>query len=63
MNYHCLQVNNKIFLIPLVLTFYGREIVRVFPDAKLEEILKIFKTGKSHLAIVQDVKYPENSGL
>eukprot|EP01080_Neovahlkampfia_damariscottae_P002288 gene2288-2461_t len=43
-----------------VLTFYGREIVRVFPDAKLEEILKVFKTGKSHLAVVHDVRYPEN---
>jgi len=38
-----------------VLTFYGREVIKVFPDTKLDEMLKIFKTGRSHIAIVHDV--------
>jgi metal transporter CNNM len=27
----------------------------VFPDTKLSEVLEVFKTGKSHMAIVRDV--------
>lgn len=39
-----------------VLHFYGRQVIKVFPDMHLDEILKIFKSGKSHIAIVHDVK-------
>jgi metal transporter CNNM len=43
--------------IPLltIINFYGRETPRVFPDTHLSELLEIFKSGKSHMAIVQDV--------
>lgn len=46
--------------IPLktVLTFYGREALRVFEDTHLNAILSLFKTGKSHLAIVEQVVEP-----
>jgi metal transporter CNNM len=39
-----------------ILTFYGREVLKVFPDTKLDEMLKTFKTGRSHIAIVHDSK-------
>lgn len=42
-----------------VLTFYGREVIKVFPDTKLDEMLKVFKSGRSHLAIVHDVHTPK----
>ncbi|KAL0479659.1 metal transporter [Acrasis kona] len=50
--------------IPLstILTFYGREVLKVYPDQKLDEILKMFKTGRSHLAIVHEPKEDENGG-
>mmetsp|Transcript_3213 Transcript_3213/g.4747 ORF Transcript_3213/g.4747 Transcript_3213/m.4747 type:complete len:779 (-) Transcript_3213:15-2351(-) len=37
-----------------VLTFYGREVLRVSPDTHLNKILAMFKTGKSHIAIVHE---------
>jgi len=45
-----------------ILTFYGREVIKVYPDQKLDEMLKIFKTGRSHLAIVHEPKEDENGG-
>eukprot|EP00818_Percolomonas_sp_WS_P003268 CAMPEP_0117449788 /NCGR_PEP_ID=MMETSP0759-20121206/8124_1 /TAXON_ID=63605 /ORGANISM="Percolomonas cosmopolitus, Strain WS" /LENGTH=794 /DNA_ID=CAMNT_0005242271 /DNA_START=145 /DNA_END=2529 /DNA_ORIENTATION=- len=47
--------------IPLrtVLTFYGREALRVFEDTHLNTMLSMFKTGRSHLAIVQHIVHPE----
>jgi metal transporter CNNM len=50
--------------IPLstILTFYGREVLKVFPDTKLDEMLKTFKTGRSHVAIVHDSKEDDNGG-
>jgi hypothetical protein len=32
---------------------------QVFPDASLDEMLKKFKTGKGHLAVVHDVFEPD----
>jgi metal transporter CNNM len=43
-----------------VMTFYGRNLVKVFPDAQLNDLLNIFKTGKAHIAIVHDVKSIDN---
>lgn len=42
-----------------VLTFYGREVIKVFPDTKLDEMMKVFKSGRSHIAIVHDVHTPK----
>nr|CAG4710183.1 unnamed protein product [Naegleria fowleri] len=44
-----------------VLTFYGREVLKVFPDTYCDEILKIFKTGRTHIAIVHEENTGENS--
>jgi len=43
--------------IPLntLLKLYGRPAVHVFPDIPLSKMLEMFKSGKSHLAIVHDV--------
>lgn len=43
-----------------ILHFYGRQVIKVFPDMHLDEILKIFKSGKSHMAIVHDVVSENN---
>ncbi len=34
---------------------FGRSFHQIWPDDRLADILKIFKRGKSHLAIVRDV--------
>lgn len=43
--------------IPLqtIVSFYGHEVTRVFEDTQLEDVLSIFKTGRTHIAIVQRV--------
>jgi metal transporter CNNM len=43
--------------IPLktILKLYGRAAVHVFPDTPLSKMLEMFKSGKSHMAIVHDV--------
>lgn len=43
-----------------VLNFYGREVIKIFPDTHLDEVLKLFKTGKSHLAIVHHAVQPDD---
>ncbi|KAG2378677.1 hypothetical protein C9374_007825 [Naegleria lovaniensis] len=45
-----------------VLTFYGREVLKVFPDTYCDEMLKIFKSGKTHMAIVHEPREPESGG-
>eukprot|EP01028_Stygiella_incarcerata_P005874 TRINITY_DN24286_c1_g1_i1.p1 TRINITY_DN24286_c1_g1~~TRINITY_DN24286_c1_g1_i1.p1 ORF type:complete len:560 (+),score=172.06 TRINITY_DN24286_c1_g1_i1:156-1835(+) len=37
------------------MTFYARDLPRVFSDCKLIDLLNIFKSGSSHLAVVQEV--------
>jgi metal transporter CNNM len=39
-----------------ILNIYGRDTLYVFPDIKLAELLVLFKTGRSHLAVVRDVE-------
>lgn len=43
-----------------ILAFYGREVIKVFPDTHLDEMMKIFKSGRGHLAIVHNVVEPES---
>lgn len=38
-----------------VLTFYGQPVVRVWADQHLDAIFTDFKSGKCHLALVQQV--------
>ena len=38
-----------------LLNFYGHEMARIFPDAKLRDVFCDFKSGRSHLAVVVDV--------
>jgi metal transporter CNNM len=42
-----------------LITKYGRNVIKVFPDDTLKDVLITFKKGKSHLAIVNQVN---NSG-
>ena len=53
-----------------LLQFYSREVHLVFNDTKLPELLKYFKTGKGHLAVVRHVNsqgegdpFYENTGI
>lgn len=48
--------------ISTILTFYGREVLKVFPDTYCDEMLKIFKSGKTHMAIVHEPREPESGG-
>jgi metal transporter CNNM len=38
-----------------ILNIYGHEVLQVFPDTLLSEMLVLFKSGKTHLALVNDV--------
>ena len=38
-----------------ILRLYGRDLVIVFEDTKLVDVLKVFKSGRGHLAIVAHV--------
>ena len=48
--------------ISTVLAFYGRDVLKVFPDAHLDSMLLQFKSGKSHMAIVHEPVEPEDGG-
>ena len=41
---------------------FGRSFLLVWPDQKLGECLRLFKTGGSHMALVRDVDYNDSSG-
>ncbi|MES1912679.1 MAG: hypothetical protein MHM6MM_004914 [Cercozoa sp. M6MM] len=38
-----------------LLQLYGRSVQKVFPDEKLDGVMRQFRSGKSHLAVVHDV--------
>ncbi|EFC38143.1 predicted protein [Naegleria gruberi] len=48
--------------ISTILTFYGREVLKVFPDTYCDEMLKTFKSGRTHIAIVQEPRESETGG-
>lgn len=41
--------------ISTLLSFYGRNCQKVFPDSTLSEVLDLFKSGKGHMAVVREV--------
>jgi len=43
----------------IISDYFGKNIPKVFPDVKLDEVLDVFQTGRSHLALVHNV---DNSG-
>jgi len=59
----CVHVFQDHMPISTVLSLYGRELLTVFPDLKLHEMLALFRGGKSHLAIVHDVVDPGEVGV
>ncbi|EFC40934.1 CBS and cyclic nucleotide-binding domain-containing protein [Naegleria gruberi] len=48
--------------ISTILTFYGREVLKVFPDTYCDEMLKTFKSGRTHIAIVHEPRESETGG-
>lgn len=45
-----------------LLNLYPRPLERVFPDTTLRELLNIFKTGRTHMAIVNTVDHTTHNG-
>ncbi|KAL9651395.1 hypothetical protein ABK040_001345 [Willaertia magna] len=45
-----------------VISFYGRQVQKVFPDLPLHEMLKQFITGTSHLAVIHEPFEPLDGG-
>jgi len=45
-----------------LLTFFNRPLPRVFSDVRLGEMLKQFKEGRSHMAVVRHVEEGEHGG-
>eukprot|EP00808_Paulinella_micropora_P026475 g61522.t1 len=44
-----------------ILNFYGREFTKVWPDQKLKEVLRMFQTNRTHMAVVQDVRSTDDA--